>query len=55
MSEEKKEEKPKRIKDLTITELKAAAFDRQIDLHRIQDVLNAIVAEIQRKQENGQE
>ena len=46
------EEKPKTLRDLSLTELKAAAFDKQQEMQQLQMILNAIVVEINRRGEN---
>ncbi len=50
--EKEKSQKPeaKTLRDLSLTELKAAAFDKQMEMQNLQQILNAIVAEINRRQ-----
>jgi len=62
MSKDKKQEpkakaeepKAKTLRDLSLTELKAAAFDKQMEMQNLQQMINAIVAEINRRlKQNG--
>ncbi len=50
--EKEKSQKPeaKTLRDLSLMELKAAAFDKQMEMQNLQQILNAIVAEINRRQ-----
>ena len=45
------EEKPKTLRDLTETELKALGFDEKMKIEQAQMFLNAVIAELNRRQE----
>ena len=47
-----KQEKPKTVEEMTLTELQALAYQQIIELQRVQNNLNILQAEIAKK-ENG--